>query len=395
MKVAIITSGTPDNKKGAFNAVHQRSKHLLKQGIEVDVFIVRSYPTLLIETLKRKKYKKINKDDFFIYDSVKYINLWLSFSLIDYLFLQKLNRLGPVFIKFAKKISQKFSTYDLISAHSWEPGIIALYVKKVYGVPFAVTWHGSDIHSMPSKNQHLKKIIIQICLDASLVFFVSKQLQKDAKAIGIERESHILYNGVDRDKFKPYSAEKKLALQRQHNINAKINIGFIGGLVPVKNVQQLPSIFKKIDGSVENVKFYFIGDGNLRPLISRQCIQYDLKVDFLGDRPVEEMPGLINCFDVVVLPSINEGLPLIVLECQSCGVPIITSKVGGIPEVLNEEQMVPHGPDFVERFANRVLANLKKNDHIINISPEFGWERTAIKEATLYQELWRHKITQL
>lgn len=389
MRIAILTVGSPENKKGAFNATHQRIKHLICQGVEADVFIIRYYESKFIQILRKKEYQKEARGDFFIYDDIKYNNLWIPFTLSDYLQWQRFNQLGSVFIKYAKKWSKSFAGYDLISAHSFEPANIATYVKQQFGVPFAVTWHGSDIHSMPKTNSSVKTMTFKICQDASLVFFVSKQLQTDAANLGADiTNSHILYNAVDRNQFKPYSNENKRQLKMLNEIDGAYNIGFIGGLTAVKNVQVLPEIFRRIADRVENPKFYFVGNGKLKSMVAKKCKEFALNVVFMGDRSIDEIPGLINCFDLVVLPSINEGLPLIVLECLSCQTPVVTSRVGGIPEILNNEYTVVHGPDFIEKFAEIAIERLtnpdKKNT---GLTSSISWESTAMKEAMLYDKL--------
>jgi glycosyltransferase involved in cell wall biosynthesis len=389
MKIAILTFGDPGNKKGAFNATHQRIKHLICRGINVDVFIIRYYENRFIQLLRKKEYKKEVRDDFFVYDSVKYNNLWIPFALSDYVQWQKLNQLGSVFIKFAKKWSKLFAGYDLISAHSLEPAIIATHVKRQFGVPFAITWHGSDIHSMPKMNTSIKAMVLKACRDASLVFFVSKQLQIDAAGLGADiTNSAILYNAIDTEQFKPISRDEKEHLKTVNKIDGSYNISFIGGLTAVKNIQVLPEIFRIIADSVENAKFYFVGDGNLKVIMMEKCREFGLNAVFMGDRLQEEMPGLINCFDLIVLPSLNEGLPLIVLESIACQTPIITSKVGGIPEILSDEYTVTHGPGFVERYASLAIKILTSAiEKKVELSSVFNWEHTANKEAAMYYKV--------
>ncbi len=389
MRIAIITAGDPNDKKGAFIATHQRIKHLIDHGMEVDVFIIRNYESKLIQLLRKKRYQKEDREDFFVYDDIKYNNLWIPFALSDYIQRQKLNQLGSVFIRYAKKWSRLFADYKLISAHSLEPAIIAMFARDQFGVPFTVTWHGSDIHSMPGMNSSFKTMTLKVCSVASAVFFVSKQLQTDAAKLGINvSNTHVLYNAVDQNQFRPYSFEERESLKIAKKIDGVFNIGFIGGLVAVKNCQILPGLFKKIADNIKNVKFYFVGDGKLRSGISEECREFDLNVVFMGNLLQKDMPDIINCLDLVVLPSINEGMPLIVLECVACQIPIVTSRVGGIPEVLNNEYTIEHGPGFVERYAEIVINLLRKPDkESIELPAMFSWEQTSAKEAAIYREI--------
>jgi len=389
VKIAIITFGDPNDKKGAFNATHQRIKHLINRGIETDVFIIRYYQNRFVQILRKKTYQQEVRDGYFIYDGIKYHNMWIPFALTDYIQWQKCNQIGAVFLRFAKKTAKLFEHYDLVSAHSFEPAVIANLANKKFGTPFAVTWHGSDIHTMPYRNKAVKKVILDVCNKAALIFFVSRQLQTDAAALGANiSNSEVLYNAVNKDEFKPYPIAKRNALKALNKIDGGCNISFIGALAPVKNCQVLPDVFKKVADSVQNCKFYFVGDGKLKAMLIEKCKLLELNVVFMGNRPQHEMAGLINCFDLVVLPSINEGMPLIVLECLSCQAPVVASRVGGIPEVLDDEFTVPPGPDFTERYTKTILQVLKDSQKKYPALPDvFNWESTALKEALLYEKV--------
>ena len=86
--------------------------------------------------------------------------------------------------------------------------------------------------------------------------------------------------------------------------------------------------------------------------------------------------------DVLILPSISEGLPLTVVEGLACGCNIVESLVGGIPEVIGEENCVDlKDSQFVEKFADKVVAYLQAEPRIEQpLKPEFDWNLTAKRE---------------
>lgn len=73
-----------------------------------------------------------------------------------------------------------------------------------------------------------------------------------------------------------------------------------------------------------------------------------------GNVPSHDMPSMLNCVDVLILPSRNEGLPLIAIEAIACGANAVGARVDGIPEAIGLENSFPHGTDFVENISNRV-----------------------------------------
>ena len=94
----------------------------------------------------------------------------------------------------------------------------------------------------------------------------------------------------------------------------------------------------------------------------------------------------MNCIDVLVLPSHNEGLPLVVAEAIKCGANAVGSHVGGIPEVIGENNTIPLGDDFTEKMAQRIVYFLTHRESQA-ISSDFSWIETAKKEMEIYTKL--------
>lgn len=110
-------------------------------------------------------------------------------------------------------------------------------------------------------------------------------------------------------------------------------------------------------------------------------------ISFLGNVEAEDMPALMNCVDVLVLPSLNEGLPLVCAEALKCGANVVGSDVGGIAEVIGHQNVVPHGPDFVSQFAQKVVSMLEaraeSSDDALSaqqLPPEISWAKTTALE---------------
>ena len=104
-----------------------------------------------------------------------------------------------------------------------------------------------------------------------------------------------------------------------------------------------------------------------------------------GNVPAENMPSMLNCVDVLILPSRNEGLPLIAVEAIACGANAVGAKVGGIPEAMGEENTFCHGGSFVENISDRIVFML--NNRVEQpLRPCFSWEETAKIENSIYTE---------
>ena len=161
------------------------------------------------------------------------------------------------------------------------------------------------------------------------------------------------------------------------NVTDKKVVTFCGDFYEVKNILVVPEIFKKIFEKDKNVVFWMIGDGKYRTEIEK--LIGNLPIILWGNQMPEDMPLFLNSTDVLILPSKNEGLPLVTIEALKCGAHVVGSLVGGIPEVIGMENCISLASEtFVEEFAQKVYYYLhqgKTDSHIINTS--FDWEKTA------------------
>ena len=103
------------------------------------------------------------------------------------------------------------------------------------------------------------------------------------------------------------------------------------------------------------------------------------------------MPALMNCIDVLVLPSINEGLPLVCAEALRCGANVVGSDVGGIAEVIGHENVVPLGEGFERQMAEKVVEMLASRDSKEGYSQplptEISWSRTTLLELESFRQI--------
>lgn len=388
-RIAIIFNGDIHNRKGYFNAVLERVKRLYKrEEYLVDVFCLSQYDYWFVRQLRHTQASA--KPALINIDGVPINLIWYPFSLIDYLLSVKLHKnklFEPIFIK---RMVNHFKSYDLISAHSTIPGLVALNIKKLFNIPYIVTWHGSDIHTEPSRNYHYKKLVSMVISGAETSMFVSKNLRDTAQLIFPEmKASYVSYNGAA-DTFYKYE-ENKLELVRQQYGLTKTDkvVGFVGGLAPIKNVDIIPDIFYHIKGKCPSTKFWIIGDGKLRKLIETKFQEKypDINCKMFGNQSVSAMPDLMNCIDILVLPSKNEGLPLVIVEALRCATNVVAANVGGIKEVIGDKNVINHGDDFIERFSQRCIDILCNNETCPKLPSQFDWTTIVNKESMLYQSI--------
>jgi len=151
----------------------------------------------------------------------------------------------------------------------------------------------------------------------------------------LRQKIEVIYNGVDTDLFKPKGNQN---LEKKN----KKYIGVISDLIPQKGHRTVIEALNIVKGTV-NVKLLIVGDSrrenngykkSLIELVNR--LELEKEVNFLGRR--KDISNILNMLDLLVVPSSSlfEACPLVILEAFACGVPVIGSNLGGIPEVVED-----------------------------------------------------------
>ena len=380
LKLAVIFESSPFDRKGLFNAVHNRVKHLVETGeCKVDVFCIHSRDTALTRHLRHTP--KVPFVDDVTIDGIKYNMLWYDFSITDHILVHKLHRQPFFFRKFVSAHIGLLEGYDRIIAHSFTGGIFAREASIRFGTPYFVTWHGSDVHTHPWRNPLILRETRAVMDGAACNFFVSKALRTESDKITVSAHKEVLYNGVS-DDFVRYSDDRRLALRQQYGLapGDKV-VAFVGSIVAVKNVSLLQPLFHEIRSRYDGpLKFWIVGDGKLRGSVEpAMAADETIDVRFWGNVPAEEMPSVMNCIDVMILPSLNEGLPLVCAEAIRCGASVVGSDVGGIPEVIGRGYVVPLGDGFVNGMSSKITGILQTASYQ-TIPESMSWKAAAEKE---------------
>ena len=214
-----------------------------------------------------------------------------------------------------------------------------------------------------------------------------------------EKKIHVIYNGVDVQKFKP--KPNKAELRQEFGLEEKKKIVlFVGRLYHRKGLEILLRSIPPVIQEFSNVKFVISGKGfkqkeeSLRNLAKQLDIEDH--VSFLGYVPDEKLPNLYATSDIFVLPAIYENFPFAILEAQSSGLPVISTKVGGIAEFLvdNENGFLIEPGDSTQ-LTQRVLT-LLQNQKLAKemgmrgrklIEEKFSWRLITSQVIDLYHTL--------
>ena len=178
-----------------------------------------------------------------------------------------------------------------------------------------------------------------------------------------EKKIHVIYNGVDTNRFKP--RPNRVELRRKFELEEKKKIVlFVGRLYHRKGLEILLRSIPPIIQDFSDIKFVISGTGfkkkeqSLRDLAKKLDIED--YVTFLGYVPDQDLPDLYSASDIFVLPAIYENFPFAILEAQATGLPVISTKVGGIPEFLEDNKngfLIDPGDQV--QLAQRILMLLR------------------------------------
>lgn len=378
LKAAVIFEGSPFDRKGLFNAVQNRVTHLQETGrCMVDTYCIHSWDTAFTRKVRHTPYIP-EKQDFVTVEGLSCRMLWYDFSILDHIMVEKLECRPFFFSRFIDRTVPMLKGYDVIIAHSFTGALVAYEAHKRYGIPYHVTWHGSDIHTHPVRNGLIRKDTCLVMENASCNFFVSRALMRQSDDLTANALKKVLYNGIA-ERFMRFPDDVRNELRQRYGLASDEKVvAFVGSIVAVKNVHVLQPLFRAIKAAYDGrLKFWMVGDGKLRDSVE-PSLKADETIDvkFWGNMPPENMPDVMNCIDVMVLPSLNEGLPLVCAEAVRCGANVVGADVGGIPEVIGQEYVVSHGDGFVREMACKVVELLDTRP-VQQIPEDFDWKRTA------------------
>ena len=384
MDILYICSLNCKNKTGLFNATMERL-NVVKGNYGIKVFSLLDTFKPPISNIQKFIYKQnyeIEEDEF-NYKNINCSNLIYKRGVKELILKKLLNKKELDIDFYVNALSQYIenNNVDLIHAHwSYPQGYVAMVLSKKYSIPYVITAHGSDIHTGPIKNAFVKNKTIEALNNASKVFFVSENLKVSAIALGYSGEnSFISPNGINKEIFN-YTDYMELPKN-------KPKIGYVGNLVDIKGVSYLPKIFKHIQNELD-VEYEIVGDGNLRAELEEKMKENNIKCTFYGKLEPQEIPEVMSSFDVLVVPSKNEGWPCVILEANSLGVYVVGSNVGGIHEAVGKYGIVVDRDECFEANMANSIINIMKSGYnkelLIKHAEQFSWENIVKKEMEEY-----------
>ena len=241
---------------------------------------------------------------------------------------------------------------DIIHAHVYSAGVPAVILGKIYKIPVVVTEHWTAFPRHALRKSDVLKARFAMNR-AKIILPVSKDLEGAIKYYGIRNRFRVVPNVVNTEIFYP-SLNK--------NTSDKKRILLVSLLSPIKGIPYLLQALAQLKEKRKDFVLDIVGDGPNRQEYEdlTKKLQLDETVKFHGLKTKEDVAEFMRDCDFFVLPSLWENLPCVLIEAMASGVPVISTDVGGIKEMINENVgllVSPKDTEALEKAIEYILDN--------------------------------------
>lgn len=340
MKILLVSGDNPYLDKIGGKHIHLLllENGLKELGNEVDYL----YPGI-------SKFSKLNRYTRYFMNGIKNFKFQNFFPLEILQIKYVINEIEKRFSRF------DLSTYSIIHFHDVGALYAFLKTRERPEIPYLLTLHGyfarEAVDYSKIKNRKLKKLFFDYCSKIELETINQSEyihtVDTRIKDYIVEKYHHpenlifILHNSVDTKRFAPVSEENKLSLRQKLSYDPNELIIFVPRRLVNKNgVEYAISAIKTLD--IMEIKLLIAGSGPLENQL-KKLADGDDRIIFLGSIPHEEVDQLYKISDVVLIPSITshdiqEATSLAMLEGMACGKVVICSNIGGMAEVIKNNE---------------------------------------------------------
>jgi len=245
------------------------------------------------------------------------------------------------YIRYKRALSHffdKYPEYQIVHSHLNALSSFVLKEAKTRNIPVRIAHSHLAVEPFAIKKVFAPNTDVKATIKDSIQSLIRKKVRRYATHFfacgekagdwlyGVENRAQveIINNAIDSKKF-IYDRESEKVVRKELDLEGKRVIGHVGRFNEQKNHFFLIEIFEKVVNALPNSCLVLIGDGNLKPKIEERVKELDIKdsVMFLGLQ--DNIPRLLQTFDLFLFPSLYEGLPVTLIEAQASGIPIVAS----------------------------------------------------------------------
>lgn len=312
------------------------------------------------------------------------------------------SRMSTLKIFTALKSHFRQARPDIIHSHRYKEHILSAFAAKLSHNPIVIqTYHGLEenlrgVAALKMTGYTWLSTIVGNLL-ARGVIGVSEDIAAKLRRRLPFTSVHCIRNGLDLERVVSTVEGSQMRQELGIPVDAFV-VGSVGRLVSIKGIEYLIRAFSLLARGDESEcsRLIIVGDGPLRLSLEQLAAEQGVagQVAFLGER--RDAYRVMRAFDVFALPSLHEGVPMVLLEAMAIGVPIVASGVGGIPEVVTDGKeafLIPaQDPQAIAKAIGRIQASTELRTRMVEaarhrVQAQFSIRNTAGLVRDMYREL--------
>lgn len=292
----------------------------------------------------------------------------------------------PLLLAYTLATARHARRCDLIHAEWSFSAAPAVLSRWFHRAPILATLQGSDIFVV-TKHPVGAFLTRQVLMRCDGITVLSRALQAATAAIGVPKEQmRIVPNGVDTGRFRPPRDGERENL-----------ILYVGTFIERKGIRYLLDAMRDILKEVPDCRLVLIGEGPEESVLKKHAEDLGVSDEtaFIGFQPQDEIVEWMQKARVLILPSLEEGMGVVLLEAMACGTPVVGSRIGGIQDVVTPDvgALVPAAdPQALAEAVRRILAEPAKWDEMSlaareRVANQYDWDQIGSQFVELYRSL--------
>ncbi len=284
--------------------------------------------------------------------------------------------------------------YDVIHYFFGLPtGFLSLLPGPQNNIPYVISLRGSDVPGYDKYNKNLQKahrilapITRKIWKNAGQMIAVTNSLKETAQLTAPLQKFHVIPNGVE-------SIFLKVLSSADPN-KTDLKLISVARLIERKGIHHI--LYALADLQDPDISLLIVGSGSAEAELKKICNDLSLEkvVTFYGFCDPRILPELYAEADVFILPSQAEAFGNVFAEAMACGLPVIGTDIGGIPDLVGKENGILTKPGDIDQIKHAIVTlknsrPLRKQMQLANrkkITAHYSWESVANQHVTLYQK---------
>jgi glycosyltransferase involved in cell wall biosynthesis len=291
--------------------------------------------------------------------------------------------------------------FDIVHTHTAKAGALGRLAARLAGIAVIIhTPHGHNFYGY--FNPFASWLIIGIeriltCLTDKIMVLTELEKKDYIRyRVASEEKLILIYQGLELGQFGQTVTDAAKLKENLRISNGENVVGFVGRLEQIKGPQYFTQAAKIVLEKRKNTKFILTGEGSLRRFLETQVAAWGLKdkIVFIGWR--DDIAEIMSVLDLLVLPSLNEAVGIVLIEAQAQGLPVVATKVGGVPEVVKDNVTgILVSPKDSAGLAQAILAILDNPDKKKAMSEAAkAWVKDRFKAEKMCREV-SHLYTEM